>query len=87
MRSALVRRGFFRLDQFHAVGKLPKVVSNPGNHCRANLECLMLSHEVVVHEVQSDCMPEVVNLLAEGVGQSGEPSHAHTHGQVLALHH
>jgi len=37
---------------------------------------------VVVHEVQGDGSLEVVELLAEGVGQAREPPHAHPHGQV-----
>lgn len=47
----------------------------------------MLSDEVVVHEVQRNRMSKVVDLFTECVSQSGEPSHAHTHGQVLPFHH
>ena len=28
----------------------------------------------------------VVNLLTEDIGQAGESSHAHTHGQIVPFH-
>lgn len=42
----------------------------------------MTAAEVVVREVQ-DSRLEIVEFLAECVGQSGEPTHLHSHGQVL----
>src|SRR5881394_2614940 len=45
----------------------------------------MRTAEVVVHVMHGDRRHEVFNLLAEGVGQAGEPAHAHPHREVLAL--
>ena len=45
----------------------------------------MDSREVVVHEVQGDGVGVVLYFLAEGVGQPREPTHLHSHREVLAL--
>ena len=36
-------------------------------------------------EVQGDGRRVVLDLLAEGIGQAGEPAHSHPHREVLAL--
>ncbi len=41
--------------------------------------------EVVVHEVQRHRVGVVLDLLAEPVGQPGEPAHPHPHREVLTL--
>ena len=46
----------------------------------------MRPREVLVDEVQGDGGGEVLDLLGEGVGESGEAAHAHPHGEVLALY-
>ena len=45
----------------------------------------MNSHEVVIHEVQRDGMPVVVDLLRERIRQSREAAHTHSHREILAL--
>ena len=45
----------------------------------------MHPHEVVVHEVEREHVQVVFRLLGEAIGQTGEASHPHPHGQVLAL--
>lgn len=35
--------------------------------------------EVVPHEIQRDGMAVILEFLAEGIRQPGEPSHAHAH--------
>ena len=45
----------------------------------------MGTSEVVVHVVERDHRCMVLDLLGEGVGQPGEPPHAHPHREVLAL--
>jgi len=42
--------------------------------------------KVVVHEVESDRMAVVLNLLGKGVSEPRKPPHRHAHRQVLALH-
>jgi len=41
--------------------------------------------EIVVHEVQRDSVEVILQFLAEGIRQPGEPSHLHPHRQILAL--
>src|SRR5271163_1444414 len=48
-------------------------------------ERLMGAPEVVVHVVQRLRVRQVLNFLAEGVGEPGEAAHAHPHRQVLPL--
>ena len=45
----------------------------------------MRPNEVVVHEVQSDRVGVIEQLLAKAVGLAGEPAYRHAHGQVLTL--
>jgi hypothetical protein len=40
---------------------------------------------VVEHEMQRHCMPVICDLLAVGIRQSREPSHTHSHREVLPL--
>jgi hypothetical protein len=39
-----------------------------------------------MHEVQINHVTVIVELLTESVGQAGEPTHRHSHGEVLAFH-
>lgn len=41
--------------------------------------------EVVVHEVQGDCIGVVLDLLGESVSEPREAAHVHTHCEVLTL--
>ena len=43
----------------------------------------MLTHEIVVREMQRDSRAQVFDLLGEAVGQPRKPAHLHAHGQVL----
>src|SRR5215470_17114841 len=43
----------------------------------------MNTAQIVMREMQIDSGNQVLQLLAEGVGQPGKPSHAHTHREVL----
>ena len=43
----------------------------------------MNAAEVVVSEVQSECGPVVLKLLREAIGQPGESSDVHSHGEIL----
>jgi len=61
------------------------VVRDPRRHGWRHPQRLVNPTEVVVHEVQRDGSAVILDLLGEGVGQAGEPTHGHPHGQVLAL--
>ena len=39
--------------------------------------------EIIMHVVERDSVHVVLNLLAEGVRQTCESAHAHSHGEVL----
>jgi hypothetical protein len=54
-------------------------------HSRRGPQALVLAHEVVVREAQRYSGAHVFQLLREAVGQPREFSHAHAHGEVLAL--
>src|SRR5688572_13377814 len=45
----------------------------------------MLPAEVVVHEVERNRVGMVDKFLAERISKTGEPPHAHPHGEVLSL--
>lgn len=61
------------------------MISEARRHRRSHLEGLVDPAEVVVHEMQGQGVFEVLDLLREGVGQSGEPAHLHPHREVLPL--
>ena len=54
-------------------------------HRRSNPQGLMDAAEVVVHMEQSQHSDVIFELLTEGVCQSGEPPHVHSHGEILSL--
>ena len=56
---------------------------NPCLHRGCHPQGLMNPAEVVIHEVKSKGAFQVVMLLGEGIRQSGQPPHAHPHGQIL----
>jgi len=61
------------------------VIGYASFHGWRRAERLVDTGEIVVHEVQGDRMGVVLHLLAEGVGQAGEPPHLHSHREVLPL--
>ena len=60
----------------------PNVIADSGFHRRRDPERLVNPREVVIHEVQGHCVPQVVDLLRERVGQPREPAHGHPHREV-----
>jgi mRNA-degrading endonuclease toxin of MazEF toxin-antitoxin module len=46
----------------------------------------MDSNEVAVHEVESNGIGVIVDLLGESIRQPRKAAHVHPHGKVLALH-
>lgn len=46
----------------------------------------MYPNEVVMHVEDCQRGNVVLGLLGESIGEPGEPAHAHTHGEILALH-
>jgi hypothetical protein len=46
----------------------------------------MHAAEVVMHVVERNRVAVIVHLLAEAVGQTSEPAHLHSHGEVLPFH-
>ena len=62
------------------------MIRDPRFHRRGDPQRLMNPAEVVVHEVQRDRRDMVLDLLAEGVSEPGEAAHAHSQGEVAALH-
>src|SRR3546814_957744 len=70
-------------DPFHVV----QGIGDTSSHRRGQTaKALVLTAEVVMDEVQRQHVEVVLQLLAESVGQAGEPTHTHPHGEVLALH-
>lgn len=63
----------------------PSVVGQSGFHRGSDPQRGVDSAEVVVREVQSDGCAKVLPFLRESIGQARQPSHLHTHGQVLAF--
>lgn len=61
------------------------MIANPGFHGRRHAQGLMDAPKVVEHEVQGHGMPQVLDLLAEAIGQAGEASHIHAHCEILPL--
>jgi hypothetical protein len=42
--------------------------------------------EIVVHVMERNSPKMILDLLAEGIRETGKAPHHHPHGQVLALH-
>jgi hypothetical protein len=61
------------------------MVRNRGFHGGGCAKSLVNSGEVVIHVVKVYEMLKIFEFFGKGVGQSGESSHAHSHGEVLAL--
>jgi len=51
----------------------PYMLTDPRFHSRSDPQGLMHTHEIVVHVKQSNRVNQVINLLAERVGQTSEP--------------
>src|SRR5690242_6578690 len=64
----------------------PHMRTQASFHRRSNPKRLMHADEVVVHMKQGDHCDVVLNLLAEGIRQTGEAAHIHPHVEVLSLH-
>ena len=61
------------------------VIRHAALHRGGDSQGFVNAPEVVVHEVEGVRVEVICDLLAERVGQPSKPSHAHTHGEVLAL--
>jgi hypothetical protein len=48
-------------------------------------QSLMNPAKVVVHEVKSNGISQVIDLLRERISQASETAHLHTHRKILAL--
>lgn len=46
----------------------------------------MDADEIAIHEMQSNGVSMILNLLGKTIGQAGKPSHAHSHGEILTFH-
>jgi hypothetical protein len=57
--------------------QVPNVVRDPRFHGRSDAQGLVRAAEVVIGEVQSVGAPQVVPLLAEGVGKASHAAHLH----------
>ena len=64
----------------------PHMKTDASFHRRSNPKCLVYPAEVVVHMKQSYHRDVVVELLTEGIRQSGEAPHVHPHVEILPLH-
>jgi len=63
----------------------PNVIRDSRFHRRRDPQCLMDSAKVVISEVQRTRDLQIVQFLAEGVGQARKPANCHSHGEVLPL--
>ena len=61
------------------------MVGHSGRHRWRSPQRLMVPGEVVVHVMQADRMGQILDLLAERIGQSRKPAHSHPHCEVLTL--
>ena len=61
------------------------MIRNTSFHRGRDAERLVRAAEIVVGEVQAVGAPQVVPLLAEGVGEAGHAAHLHTDREILAL--
>ena len=61
------------------------MVRDPGFQRGRHSQGHVPTNEIIVEEMQRDGVFVVLDFLAESVRQSGEPSHSHSHRQVLAF--
>ena len=61
------------------------MIGNPGFHSWRHTQGLVNSPEMIVHVVERHRGNVILNLLREGIGQTSEPAHGHSHGQILPL--
>jgi hypothetical protein len=66
------------LKEFSPIRVNPAVVQFEGKR-------LVNAAEVVVHEVQRNCVPVVLQLLAESACQPRKTAHPHPHRKVLSF--
>jgi len=62
------------------------MIGNSSFHRGSNAQRFMNPPEIVIREVQSNGSFQVVELLRERIGEARKPSHAHSHGEVLAFY-
>ena len=61
------------------------MIGNARLHGWRNSQSLMDASEVVVHEIERQCMMVILDLLAVCIGQYGEPPPSHPNLQVHPL--
>src|ERR1035438_3508433 len=62
------------------------MIADASFHGRGNAQRLMNPDVVVMENVKRNHRDVVLNLFAERIGQAGEPTHLHPHGQILPLY-
>ena len=62
------------------------MISQSSFHRWCDAQRLVDSAKVVVHEIQRNHVPVVLQLLAESVCEPGESAHPHPHRKVAALY-
>jgi len=72
----------WQLNQFF---HRPQVIGDASGHRRRDSQALMDADEVVVHVMDRERRDMALDLFAKAVRQSGEPSQAHPHREVLPL--
>ena len=84
--ATFFRSGFIRINQRDQISNIPEPFRHASGHRRADpIEALMLTAEVVIHEVQRYAVSVVLDLLGKRIGQAGEAADRHAHGQIVAL--
>src|ERR1700761_685293 len=74
------------IDQYRDFLKAPYVVGNASSHRGRDSQSLVDPGEIVMHEVQRNHVPVVLQFLTESVGQAGKAAIRHPHRKVLTLH-
>src|SRR6266849_1702420 len=61
------------------------MIANPCFHCWRDSQGLMNPAEVIVHIMKRDRMLKVLQFFRKAVRQPSEPTHGHSHSEVLSL--
>jgi hypothetical protein len=61
------------------------VARNLGFHGWGHAERAVNPRKVIVHEIEAGGMPQILDFLAETIGQTGHTAHRHTHREILPL--
>ena len=83
--TARIRFGLARVDKRHDILHRPKPIRDARRHSRRHAQGLMPTNEIVEHEIERQRVAVVLDLFRERIGESGKPSHAHAHGQIVAF--